>query len=127
MIPEMNCWSPVIVVDVVVMTVCELVVVKGWRTPKELVVVPVVIYVVVKVHPPMVTIFWLKVWTEPTKLFVGTVKTLVLVVVRIVCQLMICPVAPTLTIENVVPGGKDVVVVDVVKRPLATFVQTPPF
>ena len=126
----MNCWSPVIVVDVVVMTVCELVVVvvvEGWRTPKELVVVPVVMYVVVKVHPPMVTIFWLKVWTEPTKLFVGIVKTLLLVVVRIVCQLMICPVAPTLTMENVVPGGKDVVVVDVVKSPLATFVQTPPF
>ena len=53
----MNCWSPVIVVDEVVMTVCELVVVEGWRTPKELVVVLVVIYVVVKVHPPMVTIF----------------------------------------------------------------------
>ena len=69
----------------------------------------------------------MKVWTEPTKLFVGTVKTLLLVVVRIVCQLMICPVAPTLTMENVVPGGKDVVVVDVVKSPLATFVQTPPF
>ena len=48
------------VVEDVVIIVCELVdvvVVEGWRTPKELTVVPVVSYEVVKVHPPMVTIF----------------------------------------------------------------------